>query len=106
VPIHCYACPYHGEHDIFIRGLDVPPTHECPTCGTCVPHVISAPAVVNIKRDWDEQANLCRVNPYEQAKAQLVNFDREQQGRGKPPMKITEEAIQAGAKAIHEQRKT
>ena len=106
MPIRSYACPDHGEHDVFMRGLGVPPTHGCPACGTQVPHVIGAPAVVNIKRDWNEQANICRVNPYTQAKAQLVNFDREEQGRGKPPMKITEAAIQTGAKAIHEQRKT
>ena len=104
MPIRCYACRSHGEHDVFIRGFDVPPTHECPTCGVQASHVISAPAVVNVKRDWNEQANLCRRDPYTQAKAQLVNFDREEQGRGNPPMKITEAAIQTGAKAIHEQR--
>ena len=87
-----------------MRGFDVPPVHGCPTCGTQVPNVISAPSIVNVKRDWNEQANICRVNPYTQAKAQLVNFDREEQARGKPPMKITEKAIQVGAKAIHEQR--
>ncbi len=106
MPIQSYDCPHHGEFDKLFRDVWGSPDFPCPRCGRTSVRVFKSPSIVNIKRDWNEQANICRVNPYEQAKAQLVNFDREEQSRGKPPMKITEAAIQTGAKAIHEQRKT
>jgi hypothetical protein len=105
VPIQAYDCPEHGEFDKLFRGTTVfTNVFPCPRCGRGSPHVFKSPSTVTIKRSWNEQANLDRSDPYTQAKAQLRNFDREQQSQGKPPMKITEEAIQTGAKAIHEKQ--
>ena len=86
---------------MFLRGFDVPQTHTCPGCGKPIPHVVSAPALIDIQRTWNDKANHCRVNPYDQAKAQLNNLDRENQERNDDrPMKITEEMLQVTAREI------
>ena len=101
--IQTYDCPHHGEFDKLFRRAGLAYRFPCPRCGRTSAHVFKPPSLVTFKRGWNEQANLDRRDPYTQAKAQLVNYDREEQGHGKPPMKITEAAIQAGAKAISEQ---
>jgi hypothetical protein len=102
--IQVYECRDHGRTEVFLRGLEVPQTHTCPGCGKPIPHVISAPALVGVQETWNDIANRCRVNPYDQAKEQLRNHDREQQERfDARPMKITDEQVQVAAKAIHEQ---
>ena len=96
-----YECQEHGRTEVFLRGFDIPPTHACPQCGKPVPHAISAPARFNIERTWNDKANYYRVNPYEQAKAQLNNLDRENQEHNNDrPMKITEPMLQETARQI------
>jgi len=105
--IQVYECQDDGRTEVFLRGLDIPQTHPCPECGEPIPHVISAPALVDIRQTWNDKANYCRVSPYEQAKAQLNNLDREDQEHNDArPMKITEEAIQATARQIDDQKRT
>ena len=99
--IQVYECRDHGRTEVFLRGFDVPQTHTCPGCGKPIPHVVSAPALIDIQRTWNDKANHCRVNPYDQAKAQLTNLDRENQEHNDDrPMKITEEMLQVTAREI------
>ena len=96
-----YECREHGRTEVFLRGLNVPQTHSCPGCGKPIPHAVSAPALVHIQGTWNDKANYCRVNPYEQAKAQLHNLDREDQEHNDArPMKITEQMLQVTAREI------
>ena len=96
-----YECPDHGKTEVFLRGLQVPQTHTCPGCGKPIPHAVSALALVHIQQTWNDQANHCRVTPYDQAKAQLNNLDRENQERQDArPMKITEQMLQVTAREI------
>ena len=63
------------------------------------------PGAVSVVRDWNERANEARRTPYDQAKAQLTNTAREEAERGgRSPRKVTEEAVQATAKAIADKR--
>jgi hypothetical protein len=99
--IQVYECRDHGRTEVFLRGLDVPPTHSCPGCGKPIPHVISAPALVDIQKTWNDKANYCRVNPYEQAKQQFKNLSNENQEHfDHKPLKITEAGLQEAAKQI------
>jgi hypothetical protein len=98
--IQVYECPVHGKHEVFLRRVDVPRMAICPGCGKPTHITISAPAIIGIKETWNDEANRCRVNPYEQAKAQLRNVDRENQELGRKPTKITEEMLQTAAKEI------
>jgi hypothetical protein len=67
---------------------------------------VSAPAIIDVKRDWNEKANEYQRNSYTQAKAQLENHTRaEAEHSGKPPKKVTEEAIQVTAQKIEEQKR-
>ena len=101
--IQVYDCPIHGKHEVFIRKVDIPQVACCPGCGKPTHITISAPAQINIEETWNDTANRCRVNPYDQAKEQLKNHDREQQERNDArPMKITEEQVQVVAKGIDE----
>lgn len=102
MPIQVYSCLKDGEQDIFMRTFEVPPRIDCPTCGQKIKHIISAPAIVDIRRDWNENANEYRRDPYTQAKAQIRNKQREDLERDIPIQKISEEGIQAGAAAIHD----
>lgn len=108
--IQVYECRDDGQQDVFLRSLDVPPERPCPLCGQPAVHVISAPALVDVKRDWNDQASDMQRNPYEQAKAQLNNManeSREQQERQDvPPTRITEEAVQTAAKQIDAEQRT
>ena len=72
--IQVYECRDHGRTEVFLRGLDVPQTHTCPGCGKPIPHVISAPALVDVQHDWNDKASDQQRNPYDQAKAQLNNM--------------------------------
>ena len=102
--LQVYVCPIHGKHEVFIRKVDVPKLAICPGCGTPIALTISAPAVINVHETWNDTANRCRVNPYDQAKEQLRKHDREQQERtDAKPMKITDKQIQVAAKAIDAQ---
>jgi putative FmdB family regulatory protein len=103
MPIQCYECPEHEGFEVLQRTFDVPLTRDCPQCGKTSTYVFASPALVEVKRDWNEQANLYQRDPYTQAKAQLTNTNRRAAEYGGPQPKITEEAIQVGAKAIHEQ---
>ena len=99
--IQVYVCPVHGKHEVFLRKMDVPKMAICPGCGKPTHFVISAPARINIEGTWNDKANHCRVNPYDQAKAQLNNLDREgQEHNDARPMKITEEMLQVTAREI------
>lgn len=102
MPIQCYECPEHEGFEILQRTFDVPSTRDCPQCGKTSTYVFASPALVEVKRDWNEQANLDQRDPYTQAKAQLTNTNRMAAEHGGPQTKITEAAIQVGAKAIHE----
>jgi len=106
VSIQVYECQDHGQEDVLIRSLDIPPTHDCSECGVPMPNVISAPAIVDVRRTWNDEANYCRVNPYEQAKAQFRNLDRENQERHDArPMEATEAGLQVAAQAIYDQER-
>jgi hypothetical protein len=101
--IQVYVCPVHGKHEVFIRRMDIPQMALCPGCGKPTHITISAPAIINVQETWNDTANRCRVNPYDQAKEQLKNHDREQQEyHDARPMKITDEQIQVVAKGIDE----
>jgi len=101
--IQVYECKKHGQVEVLIRSLDIPPTRVCSKCGLPMPNVISAPAIVDVRRTWNDKANDYRHDPYTQAKAQLRNLDREnQEHQGTRPMKITEPMLQEAAKRIDE----
>ncbi len=103
MPIYTYDCPVDGVQDVLFRTYDAPSTHMCPECYGSMGRCVTLPGRVEIKRDWNEKANDYQHDPYTQSKAQLRNLDREEQlHQDASPMKITEESIQAGAKAIHE----
>jgi hypothetical protein len=96
-----YECRDHGRTEVFLRGLDVPQMHSCPGCGKPIPHVVSAPALIEIQKTWNDKANYCRVNPYEQAKQQFKNLsDENQEHFDHKPLKITEAGLQAAAAQI------
>ncbi len=106
MPIYVHECREHGRQDFLSRAFDPVPERPCKECGEPAGIVVTAPGAVDVKRDWNEKANDWQRNPYDQSKAQLRNIDREGQERhGKPPMRITEEAVQAGAKAIDDQKR-
>lgn len=102
MPIYSFMCVKHGEFDgYFLRPLsETPQKAACPVCDKPSRRVFSAPALVKVNRSWNEKANDWQRNPYEQAKAQLTNKDREQQERGERPLRITEESIQVAAAEI------
>lgn len=104
MPIYAYECGKDGVHEEFSRTMGPRPEAACPECGGPARPVISAPAMIDVKRGWNEKANLWQRDPYTQSKAQLTNMNRAAAERGEPLVKITEGAIQAGARAIHEQR--
>ena len=106
MPIYEFACPIHGLFDVFTRMGGTPDEATCmhEDCSERGERIFSAPARVNVRRTWNDKANDYRRDPYTQAKAQLTNMDREEQERGAKPMKITEEAIQVGARAIADKR--
>ena len=107
MPIYVYDCPEDGLVDVFFRSYGSFPEWPCPDCGGLATRVATTPALVSVKRDWNDQASDQQRDPYTQSRAQLTNLDRERQEReGAAPMKITEEMIQAGAKAIHEDKRT
>jgi hypothetical protein len=96
-----YECRDHGRTEVFLRGFDVPQMHSCPGCGKPIPHVVSAPALIDIQKTWNDKANYCRVNPYEQAKQQFKNLsDENQEHFDHKPLKITEAGLQAAAAQI------
>ncbi len=107
MPIYVHECSEHGRQDFFSRAIDPRPWRPCQECGEPAGIVVTAHARHDIERDWNEKASDWQGHgAYHQAKAQLRNMDREQQERqGRPPMKITEEAIQATAKAIDDQKR-
>ena len=108
--IQVYECRDHGRTEVFLRGLDVPPMHSCPGCGKPIPHVISAPALVDVQRDWNDEASDMQRNPYTQAKAQLNNMANESRDRaelhGTPPTRVTEANVQEAAKQIDTEQRT
>ena len=103
MPIYTYDCPEDGVTDVFTRTVGPPFEMACPHCRGQMANVIAAPARVEVKRDWNEKANDYQRDPYTQAKAQILNHDRqEQEHQGTRPVKITEESIQVGAKGIYD----
>jgi hypothetical protein len=72
--------------------------------------VVTLPSRVEIERDWNEKANDYQDHgAYHQAKSQLQNYRRSSLERlerdcDRPPNPVTEEAIQVGAKAIHDKK--
>ncbi len=102
MPIYTYDCPEDGTTDVFFRAVGPPFEMDCPECKGQMQNCVTAPAQVNIDRDWNEKANDYRRDPYTQAKAQLTNINRRAAEGGESQTPITEEAIQVGAKAIHE----
>ncbi len=106
MPIYTYDCPEDGTTDVFFRAVGPPFELDCPECRGKMQNCVTAPAQVNIQRDWNEKANDCRRNPYDQAKAQLHNLDREnQEHQGTRPMEITEEMLQVTAREIDKENK-
>ncbi len=96
-----YECAVDGRLEVFLRSLDVPSSINCPDCGGSAPHVMSPLGRFDVQRGWDEKANDYRRNPYDQAKAQLTNLDREnQEHQDARPMRITEGMVQETAKQI------
>ena len=102
MPIYTYECPTDGVTDVLSRTYDITDTYWCPTCGGPMDRCVTLPGRVEVKQDWNEKANDYRRDPYTQAKAQLENINRRAAEGGEPQTPITEEAIQVGAKAIHE----
>lgn len=103
--IQTYNCPEDGEFDKLLRSVEFADTCPCPSCGRTSPHVFKAPAIIDIKRDWNEKANLWQHDPYTQAKAQLDNISRERQERyDEKPVKVTEPMLQLGARQIDAQK--
>ena len=103
MPIYTYSCKDHGSTDVLVRGFDGrEDTYWCPECGSQMSKAVTAPAKVFVSRDWNEKANDWQRNPYDQAKAQLNNMNRMAQEKGKRPIKISEETIQATAASIQE----
>ncbi len=105
MPIYVYECRRHGRHDFFSRTVDPRPERPCQECGEPAAMCVTAPGVVDVRRDWNEKANDYRRDPYTQAKAQLTNVRREALERverdcDRPTGHITEEAIQVGAREI------
>ena len=99
--IQVYECKDHGRVDVLIRSLDVPSTLECSVCGVPMPNVISAPAIVDVRRTWNDKANDCRCDPYTQAKEQFKNLSNENQLHyDDKPLKITEAGLQVAAREI------
>ena len=89
---------------MLIRTLTVPLALACPECGLKSGHIIKAPAIVNVKRDWNEKANEYQRDPYTQAKAQLTNINREAAEVGEDTFKVTEESIQVAAAGIAKEK--
>ena len=104
MPIYEYECGKDGVYEEFSRIRKPKPKAICPKCSGSARPVISAPAMIDVRRDWNEKANLWQRDEYTQSKAQLTNMNRTAAERGEPLVKITEDTIQAGARAIHEQR--
>ena len=104
MPIYEYECEdRHRAERLFRRHTDASYSLACPDCGKPARRVISAPAIIDVRRDWNDNASDMQRDPYTQSKAQLTNMNRAAAERGEPLVKVTEKTIQVGAKAIHEQ---
>ena len=105
MPIYEFNCIEHKLFSVFTRMGGSPDESPCPSCGERGTRVFSAPALVNVKRSWDDKASDYQRNPYTQAKAQLTNVAREEAERsGMSPQPVREESIQAAAKSIADKR--
>ena len=107
MPIYEFFCPEHGVFDVFTRMGGSPDEAMCMRegCDHRGTRVFSAPALVNVQRDWNEKANEYQRDPYTQAKAQLTNVTREEAERsGGTPRSMKEESVQAAARAIVDKR--
>ena len=106
MPLYSFKCEDHGEHDVLSRKYEVPETGECPKCGKETMNVLTTPAIVDVKLDWNDKASDMRRDPYTQAKAQLKALDREDQMmQDARPKKWREEQIQEAAKQIDQQNR-
>ena len=107
MPIFEFKCPRHGLFDIFSRMGGAPDEATCVHwgCNKRGKRVFSAPALVNVQRDWNEEANDYQRDAYTQAKAQLTNVAREEaEHSGGSPRPVKEESVQAAAKAIADKK--
>lgn len=107
MPLYEFSCPMHGVFDVFTRMGGTPDEATCIHwgCNKRGKRVFSAPALVNVHRDWNDRANDYQRNPYDQARAQLTNVAREEAERsGGSPRSVSEESVQAAAKAIADKR--
>ncbi len=109
MPIYTYECKEHAATDVLVHGFDPhAETYWCPECGQEMDLVVTAPSRVFIERDWNDKANDYQGHgPYHQSKSQLQNYRRGslehlERDCDRSPDPVTEEAIQIGAKAIHE----
>ena len=108
MPIYTYDCPTDGVTDVFTRAVGPPFEMDCPHCKGQMVNVVTAPARVNVETTWNDQANDAQGHgEYHQARSQLQNYRRSSlehldRDCDRSPDPVTEEAIQIGAKAIHE----
>ena len=101
MPLYEFRCDQHSTFEVFTRMGGQPDEAPCPSCGKRGTRIFSAPALVNVQRDWNEKANNYQRDPYTQARAQLTNVAREEAERsGRSPRPISEESVQVAAKAI------
>jgi putative FmdB family regulatory protein len=106
MPLYSFKCESHGEHDILSRKFEVPETSECPKCGKETTNVLTAPAIIENKLDWNDKASDYQRDPYTQAKAQLRNLDREDQlTRGAPHKEWSEAQVLETARQIDRQNR-
>lgn len=125
MPIYEYNCPEHGTQEHILPLREEGPFKERPCnfvlktiqvpaepnwlivkqkCKKPSKLMVSAPAVIDIKKDWNDKANEQQRDPYTQAKAQLTNHaNAEAERKGTSPEPFTEAQIQVAAKGIAEQ---
>lgn len=109
MPIYEFECPDRHRFECFFRRhTDAPDELPCfdhdSRCGKPARRIISRLARIDVRRDWNDNASDMQRDPYTQSKAQLTNMNREAAEFGGEQVKVTEGAIQAGARAIHEQK--
>lgn len=107
MPLYEFSCPEHGLFDVFTRMSGSPSAAFCPRagCGAQGTRHFSAPALVNVQRDWNEKANEQQRDAYTQARAQLTNIARAEAERsGGTPKPVKEESVQVAARQIADKR--
>jgi len=81
--IQVYNCGTDGDFEIFMRTpSSVSPTETCPTCGKKSLHVFRSVGKVDVKQDWNEQANEQQRNELTKVEASQKAYERNKRERG------------------------